>query len=290
MIKAISFSILSSIVCIGIFFTAAPFAIAQPKPDLVARIKCPESAVAGQDLGTSITIEISNTTKIAAKTVGVDIVLSKDTVIPLKAAVYQSNWGEDILLKGGREFVENIKGMSTITVVLNGTNTIPADTLGGPYYIGVFIDSTNNNAETNERNNTAYCPIFIKAKEAPVSPINTDIVKKPDLAIGKIWVTPLRLFTGMKASLHCSFQNIGENLSGTWKIAYIIDGAEVLTQNFGDIAAGVAQDPQVPWTTTIPGIHKFGCILDSGNSISEASKANNKALMEFRVLQRNSTP
>jgi hypothetical protein len=248
--KAISIFISSLTIVLGLLFIPIPEAFTQPKPDLVAHIKCPGSATAGQDLGTSIIIEISNTTKIGAKTVGVDIVLSKDTVIPLKAAVYQPNWSEDVLLKGGREFVEQIKGMTTIKVVLNGTNTIPEDTPAGSYYIGVFVDSMNKNTETNERNNTAYCPINIKAKETPETPVDPESIKKPDLAIGKIWVTPLRLFTGIKASLHCSFQNIGTDLNGTWKIGYLIDGSEVYTQNFGDIAAGASQDPMVPWATT----------------------------------------
>jgi hypothetical protein len=272
------------------FFTTAPNGFCQAKPDLSVRIKCPGSAIAGQDLGASIIIELSNTTNVQAITVGIDIVLSKDAVIPLKAAVYQPNWSEDVLLKGGREFVEKIGGMSTITVPLKGANTIPADTPTGSYYIGVFVDSTNNNSETNERNNTAICPINITGKEAQNPPEDLDQSQKPDLAVGKIWITPLRLFAGSKAALHCSFQNNGAELKGTWKISYLIDGIEIYTQNFGDIAAGAFQDPSAPWTATNPGIHKFGCILDQGNNIQESSERNNKAIMEFRVHPRGSVP
>lgn len=272
------------------FFAAAPNGFCQAKSDLVARIKCLGSAIAGQDLGTSIIIELGNTTNVQANTIGIDIVLSKDTVIPLKAAVFQPNWSEDVLLKGGREFVEKIGGMSTITVPLKGANTIPADTPTGLYYIGVFVDSTNNNSETNERNNTAICPINILGKDAPTPPEDSNQSQKPDLSVGKIWITPLRLFTGSRTSLHCSFQNVGADLKGTWKIVYLIDGVEVYTQNFGDIAADVSQDPSAPWTATNPGIHKFGCILDQGNNIQESSERNNKAIMEFRVHPRGALP
>jgi hypothetical protein len=284
------FIFLSVTILSAAFFTAAPNGFCQPKPDLAVRIKCPGSATAGQDLGTSIIIELNNTTNVAANTVGIDIVLSKDTVIPLKAAVYQPNWNEDVLLKGGRELVEKIGGMSTITVPLKGANTIPADTPTGSYYIGVFVDSANNNSETNERNNTAICPINITGKEEENPPEDIDQSQKPDLSVGKIWITPLRLFTGSKAALHCSFQNLGADLKGTWKILYLIDGAEVYTQNFGDITAGASEDPSAPWNATTPGIHIFGCILDQGNKIQELSELNNKAIMEFRVQPRGTIP
>lgn len=280
----------SSILVISLIFCIAPSVFALPKPDLAVRIKCPETAVAGQNLGNSITIEINNTTKVTAKTVGVDIVLSKDTVIPLKSAVYQANWTEDVLLKEGREFVDNIKGMSTVTVRLNGSNTIPADTPTGLYYIGVFVDSSNSNDEVNERNNTAVCAINITGTAPSEIAPKEDISKRPDLTIGKIWVTPLKIFVGNKADLHCSFQNVGANLTGTWKIGYLIDGVEISTQNFGDIAAGASENPSSSWAATAPGVHRFGCILDYGNTVNETTKINNKALMEFNVLQKNITP
>lgn len=283
---------LITIVILVTFFTLAPGAFCQAKPDLTVHIKCPADAAAGQDLDGSIIVELVNTTNVPAAKIGINIVLSKDMVIPLTAAVYQPNWTEDVMLKDGSETVEKIAGMSTITVPLKGANTIPADTPAGKYYIGVFVDSANSVSETNERNNAAFCQINITNKnaETPVQIQTPAEEQKPDLSIGKIWITPDQLITGKKAELHCSFQNIGTDLTGTWKAVYLVDGVEVYTRNFGDIESGIVEDSTAPWTVSAAGVHRFGCVLDSGNSISESSELNNKALMEFKVGPDNTPP
>lgn len=283
------FPLITTVIFI-MFFSLAPGAFCQAKPDLTVHIKCPADAAAGQDLGSSIIVELVNTTNVPAAKIGVNIVLSKDMVIPLTAAVYQPNWVEDVMLKDGNETVEKVAGMSTVTVPLKGANTIPSDTPAGKYYIGVFVDSANSVSETNERNNAAFCQINITNKnEEPPAEIPAE-VQKPDLSIGKIWITPVQLITGKKAELHCSFQNIGTDLTGTWKAVYLVDGVEVYTRNFGDIESGIVEDSTAPWTVSAAGVHRFGCVLDSGNSISESSELNNKALMEFKVNAESTQP
>lgn len=136
----------------------------QGKPqDLTIKItQCPQSAKAGQDLGSGFQVVATNLGDTAVKDVAVDIVLRNDASCPSPApyAVYSPNYSNGVLLKGGREHVSLNPGQ-TLNVKLNGTNTIPTDTPSGGYYLCAVIDAGNKVAEANERNNCACCPLKI---------------------------------------------------------------------------------------------------------------------------------
>ncbi len=150
------------IVLMGLFLFAS-ISPAQKGADLQIKIACPNpaKAYAGQALGTSIKVWVKNVGDTPAQNFSVDLVLSKDTNIPVKFAVYSPNFKDDVLLKGGREFVKLLKPGQTIPVTLNGTNTIPSDTPSGNYYLGAVVDPGNKVKEFNERNNTAICRLLI---------------------------------------------------------------------------------------------------------------------------------
>ena len=91
----------------------------------------------------------------------IDLVLSSNNVIPVTTAVYNASYSDDVLLKGGREFVASIAAGATINVKLNGTNQIPANTPPGNYYLGVVADGGKTIAELDESNNTGSTSIVI---------------------------------------------------------------------------------------------------------------------------------
>jgi subtilase family serine protease len=140
-------------------------------PDLQVRFTCPNTIVAGQDIGYEIKLRVWNPGTAPAAgtdTAGnngymVDLMLSTDTNTPGGWAVYSANFSEDVLLKGGR--ISNTKtlnpGQSRIYPVGGG---IPADTPSGTYYICAKVDAGNKITESNEGNNS-YCKrVYIKNK------------------------------------------------------------------------------------------------------------------------------
>lgn len=133
--------------------------------DLTIKIvQCPSSVVKpGQELGSGFQVIGKSSFPGALKDVAVDIILSSDTNYPVPApyATYSPNYSEDVLLKGGREHI-SFSGPGQVNVKLNGTNTIPADTPPGIYFLGAVIDTGNKVSESNERNNMSFCKIRVR--------------------------------------------------------------------------------------------------------------------------------
>jgi len=153
---------------IGSLFFLVGVAPVSAQQDLAVRItQCPQSAKAGQELGAGFQVVAHLTGGPAVKDVAVDIVLKKNARCPVPApyAVYSQNYSDGVLLKGGREHVSLNPGQ-TLNVKLNGTNTIPADTPAGLYYLCAVIDAGDKVKEVNEPNNCACCPVKITAVAA----------------------------------------------------------------------------------------------------------------------------
>jgi hypothetical protein len=132
--------------------------------DLKVKIRrCPRNVSPGQELGSKFKVMGKSTFPGALSDVAVDIILSSNRHYksPAPYATYSPNYSEDVLLKGGREHI-SFSGPGTVTVKLNGTNTIPADTPPGIYYLGAVIDTGNKVSESNERNNKSFCKIRVR--------------------------------------------------------------------------------------------------------------------------------
>ena len=136
-------------------------------PDLQVSIKCPSTAAAGQELGNSIAVYVENKGTAPAGKFSVDLVLSTDTVVPVKLAVYSANFQEDALLLGGREFVSGLAPGAGLNLTLNGKNKIPNNTPAGAYYLAAVVDSGKAVREMNEANNVALCSLRISRSELP---------------------------------------------------------------------------------------------------------------------------
>ncbi len=136
----------------------------QPAGDLAVSITgCPATASPGQELGASFTVKGRSNFSGPVQNVAVDLVLKKNPTYPSPApyAVYSPNYSDGVLLKGGREHID-FAGPGWKPVKLNGTNKIPADTPPGVYYLAAVIDAGNKVAESNEKNNAAFCKIKVK--------------------------------------------------------------------------------------------------------------------------------
>jgi len=144
-----------------LLFIGICLVMASCKPDLIGSIQCPAKAIPGEDLKDNIKVELENTGSKSAKNFSVDLALSQDQTIPHGHAGFSANFSEDVLLKGGREFVSKLDSNESMNLTLNGANKIPEDTPPGNYYIGFVVDSGKSVSESNENNNTGVCPIEI---------------------------------------------------------------------------------------------------------------------------------
>jgi hypothetical protein len=146
---------------------------------LTVAIRCPSSAETNQELDKSIAVKVRNTRQTTTENFPLDLVISSDASVPMKLAVFSPTFKEDALLKGGREFVKSLPPGKSLSVTLNGTNTIPADTPPGVYYIGAVVDSSNVVREPNEKNNVATCRMRIGGESGGA----VETGKKPDLGV-----------------------------------------------------------------------------------------------------------
>lgn len=118
-------------------------------------------AVVGQDLAPLVTVTVSNIGTADAGGFNMGFYLSFDTDISR----------EDLLLSGGRRFVDGLAAGESIILPLNALNLIALDTNGVDvtearrYILGVIIDDLDAVAELNEDNNTDW--LALKAFEDP---------------------------------------------------------------------------------------------------------------------------
>lgn len=141
-------------------------------PDLVVSIDATAALTAGDKIP-SCKVTVKNIGKRLARgtqSAGgsgymVDITLSSDNHIPMSLANYSPSFHEDVLLQGGRiSNTPDLKPGQSKTFNLSGVMTIPANTPGGAYCIGGFVDSAKKIRESNERNNTTCKRVKVAAK------------------------------------------------------------------------------------------------------------------------------
>jgi hypothetical protein len=126
-------------------------------------LACPKKDVkAGESLDACFQVIGKSTFASSLKEIAVDIILTSHPTYPVPApyAVYSPNYSDNVLLKGGREHI-SFTGPGTVNVKLNGSNTIPADTPPGDYFLGAVIDAGNKVKELNEKDNVSFCKLRI---------------------------------------------------------------------------------------------------------------------------------
>lgn len=262
------------------------------KGDLTIKIvQCPKSVVkAGESLNAGFQVTGTSTFPNALKDVVVDLILTSNPVYPSPApfAVYSANYSDNVLLKGGREHI-SFAGAGNVNVPLNGTNTIPADTPTGIYYLGAVIDAGNKFSETNERNNVHFCKIQV------IGPENK---KKPDLIISDIAFKKVK--RGLDAhkkpywifNVIITVKNQGNGNAGPFKVLlerkngpnniFQLACQTCLIDVPGGLGAGQSKTlPPRQFNNANNMNSTFRATADKGNVVPEISETNNQKVATF---------
>ena len=147
---------------VGLILLAFGVSKAIADADIVISVFSPGRATIEQDLNRKIKVKVANVGDVTTGSFSVDIILSTDTTAPIEFATYDPYFSEDVLLLGGREFIENLRPGQVKYVRLNGSNRIPLDTPTGILYIGVVADPGESVTEETEDNNVDFTPIRIR--------------------------------------------------------------------------------------------------------------------------------
>ncbi|PJZ57985.1 CARDB domain-containing protein [Leptospira barantonii] len=143
-------------------------------PDLAVVLSGVDDVLPGEDISSKLKVKVLNNGNSSAegsnphnKGYMVDLILSKDSIVPEGYASYSSNFKEDVLLGGGR--ISNTPDLAggTYAFVSEGANLIPKDVPFGNYFLCARIDPGSKVAESNETNNTVCVPIQVQSTDQP---------------------------------------------------------------------------------------------------------------------------
>ncbi|MCD4741444.1 MAG: hypothetical protein K8R67_03025 [Desulfobacteraceae bacterium] len=256
--------------------------------DLSVEIKhCPGSIAAGQNLGSGFQVLAKSTFANAINDVAVDIILTSNPTYPMPApyAIYSPNYSNNVLLKGGREFI-SFTGPGVVNVKLNGNNQIPVDTPPGVYYLAAVVDAGNKVTEINEQNNVAFCRI--KVGQATQS--------LPDLVVTGFAYSGAAPGQPLVPKLLVTINNLGPSaipLGTNAKLKVYVNGSLVATVDLDDSSVEQtafhdvhnAYDPVNPGKSRsmvgtsyiFPSGGRYACraVIDSTNTIAESNEGNN---------------
>lgn len=135
-------------------------------PDLSVSLKYPVKVEPGSDITQDVSIIVENNGTADAAKFQLDLVLSKDSNIPVQPASPSETFTEDMLLQNGRINVELVKPGESITLHLRNPVKVPLDALPDKYYLGAVADSDNKLKEMDETNNV-YSGFMLIAVQAP---------------------------------------------------------------------------------------------------------------------------
>lgn len=259
--------------------------------DLTIKIvQCPKSVVkAGEDLNAGFQVVGTSTFAGPLSGVVVDLILTSNPTYPAPApyAVYSANYSDNVLLKGGRENI-SFPGPGNVNVPLNGTNTIPADTPSGIYYLGAVIDAGNKFKESNERNNVHFCRLQV---------IGSDSQKKPDLIIAAIDFKKVQQRYDANKQPYWIFnviitvKNQGNANAGPFKVLLernvgpggsFVQACQTCVLDVPGLGAGQSIIlPPRQFNNANNANSKFIATADIGNTVPESDETNNRKMAAF---------
>lgn len=272
-------------------------------PDLVVTLNGITEIKSGDDVSQKLKVQITNVGSTIAngsrpnrEGYMVDLILSKDTVVPEGYAPYYSDYKEDVLLGGGR--ISNTPDLlaGTQVYVSEGSNVIPKNVPPGNYYLCARVDVGSKVAESNEKNNTSCIPVTVPSNEL-----------KPDLIIPRASIYP----SGMKCKagkpmmyVTAEIKNIGQAPSPEKLNVGLINALDTNGERWGkgngiwgngigfaSIQPGDTISVTFPiyYLTVDPiymeGTHTFDLRVNRGNWIQESDIKNNgyKKILEITI-------
>ena len=258
--------------------------------DLSIKIsQCPGGVTAGQNLGSGFQVLAKSTFANAINDVAVDIILTSTPTyqVPAPYAAYSSNYSNNVLLKGGREFI-SFAGPGIVNVTLNGNNQIPADTPPGSYYLAAVVDAGNKVTEINEQNNVAFCRIKVKAATQSLPDLvvvrfkSNNTFPNPDqppvkilvVIIGNLGPSAIPLGTNAKLKVYVNSslvdtidlddsrvqQTVSHDVHNAYNPANIWQSQSVVITNY-IVSSGVS--------------YTCRAVIDTTNTIAELNESNN---------------
>lgn len=261
------------------------------KNDLTIKIvQCPKKVVkAGEELKSGFQVIGKSTFAGPVNDVVVDLILTSTPTYPAPApyAVYSANYADNVLLKGGRENI-SFPGPGNVNVPLNGSNTIPADTPSGIYYLGAVIDAGNKVKESSERNNVHFCKIKV---------IGVETKRMPDLIIASIDFKRVKQLYDVHKQPYWIFnviirvKNQGAADAGPFKVLLErnVGSGGSFTQACQTCVIGV-QGLGAGQSITLPPRQfnnannmnsKFRATADINNTVTESIETNNRKISSF---------
>lgn len=143
--------------------------------DLVIGMEYPIEVSPGETIGKRISVRIENLGNVPAKDFNIELVLSKDSQVPLKTGTFSENFTEDMLLKDGKEKVDIVNPGESKTVTFKDSVMIPGDAMPDKYYLAAVADPENKLDELSEDNN-----IVVKFMMISFPPPKRFTVELPD--------------------------------------------------------------------------------------------------------------
>jgi len=233
--------------------------------DLTIKIvQCPKKVVRpGENLGDGFQVIGKSTVKAPLNNIAVDIILTSKPTYPVPApyAVYSPNYSDNVLLKGGREHI-SFTGPGKVNVKLNGSNTIPADTPPGNYYLGAVIDAGNKVKERIEKNNVSFCSVKVRRLVV--------LKKMPDLTIPSVTFKKVDQRTDVSGNTYWIFnvvitvKNQGFAAAGPFKV--------LLERNVGP--GGTYTKACITCLLNVPGLAAGDSITLPPSQFNNANNAN----------------
>ncbi len=261
------------------------------KNDLTIKIvQCPKKVVkAGESLNAGFQVIARSSFSTPLKDVAVDLILTSSPTYPAPApfAVYSPNYSNGVLLLGGREHI-SFTGPGQVNVPLNGSNTIPADTPPGIYYLGAVVDAGNKVRESSERNNVSFCRLEV---------VRSDVKRMPDLTIPSIVFKKVKSGVDVTGKVYWIFnviitvKNQGTAAAGPFKVLLerkvgpggtFVKGCITCVIDVAGLNAGQALIlPPRQFNNANNMNSTFRATADIGGVIVESNETNNRRIATF---------
>lgn len=241
----------------------------------------------------------------------VDVFLSTDRRGPARYARYDSQFNEDVLLRGGRASNTNTLAAGRSRTYRVSNTVLPQNTPSGRLFVCAKVDPGNAVQESAENNNTRCTAINVASPNR----------RRPDLQVDITAPERARRGAEIGARVNVTARNTGRGVArGSRDGGYMIDvflssdrvgprgyarysenySEDVLLRggrisNTDDLGSGASRAYPTPTSAVIPrdtprGNYFICAKIDSGEQVAEGNENNNVSCAPIRVGKRSRRP